>query len=178
MTHEPHAIELRGIPPCPECELLVCVCFARSGPLGVYVCPEWHPSHPGPWADEPDLVGFRAYGQLCVVSRGGRDAWCGYVPVPPWHPAHGADIHALEPLRVHGGVTWADPMPRLVGRSDALLVVPSDWWWIGFDCGHGFDGTPQGWAWERSLSDPPPYRPVGYAMAETAALACQLAALA
>lgn len=180
MTRPGTAIQRRGLPPCSDCGLDVCWCLHRTGPLGVYYCPEWHPAHPGPWANEPDRVDFRVYGYACVVARGGLNAWCGYVPVPPTHPAHGATD--CSGFSVHGGVTHTGPMPLVVMRvQDAMLTVPSNWWWIGFDCGHGgLDFAPDmaewpRWLWLQSRGT---YRTLAYAMVETTLLAWQLAAVA
>ena len=57
---------------------------------------------------------------------------CGYVRLPVGHPWHGQDYGDID-CRAHGGLTFAEPdMPCDKGGAD-------DAWWIGFDCGHGFD---------------------------------------
>ena len=45
----------------------------------------------GPWFDEPDKRQWpdAATGLPCILVRGPSGAWCGYVGMPPTHPAHG-----------------------------------------------------------------------------------------
>lgn len=46
---------------------------------------------PGPWHLEPDELRWidPATGYTALAWRGPMGAWCGYVGVPKWHPAHG-----------------------------------------------------------------------------------------
>jgi hypothetical protein len=89
----------------------------------------------GPWSTEPDEKSWvdAATGLQCFIKRHRHMAHlCGYVGVPPEHPAYKRDYDKLE-LSVHGGVTHANyikssPMPDL--------------WWIGFDCAHADDYSP------------------------------------
>jgi len=62
----------------------------------------------GPWDDEPDKMQWpdATTGLPCLVVRNGSGALCGYVGVPPGHPAHGMDYGALD-VQVHGGLTFA-----------------------------------------------------------------------
>jgi len=69
--------------------------------------------------------------------------WCGYVGVPRGHAVWGLAYDDLRSATmgwygpsVHGGVTWASP------RTDPIGWGPGDWWWFGFDCGHGDDVQP------------------------------------
>lgn len=55
---------------------------------------------------------------------------CGYVRVPPGHPAHGRERGELD-LRVHGGVNFSETEP--CEHEDG------QGWWFGFDCGHAHD---------------------------------------
>lgn len=57
---------------------------------------------------------------------------CGYVGVPYSHKLAKKDIDKLEHLSCHGGVTYAE--------SHLHNCDDEDTWWIGFDCGHCFDG--------------------------------------
>jgi hypothetical protein len=64
---------------------------------------------PGPWQNEPDKVQFQddETGFACLIKRTDGGHLCGYVGVPPNHPAFEKgydDIHA----NVHGGLTFAD----------------------------------------------------------------------
>lgn len=102
---------------------------------------------PGPWDDEPDRVEWREPtmpGLVCLVARGPMGNWCGYVAVPPGHPAHGADYNDVE-VSVHGGLTYAERCQA--GPAAFVCHVPApgepdDVWWLGFDCGHAFDYSP------------------------------------
>lgn len=57
---------------------------------------------------------------------------CGYVGVPYNHKLAKKDVDKLSNLKCHGGVTYAEPY--LYECND------DNTWWIGFDCGHCFDG--------------------------------------
>lgn len=105
----------------------------------------------GPWVGEPDRVEWRIGGMLrglvCLAVRGPFGNWCGYVGVPPGHPAHGQHYGAdsIEDLHVHGGLTFAGPCD--VGEHAQICHVPEPGepdavWWLGFDCGHGLDYSP------------------------------------
>lgn len=52
---------------------------------------------------------------------------CGYVRVPPKHPAHGRHYNLVD-VDVHGGLTFAklEPCSHEDGQG----------WWLGFDCAH------------------------------------------
>jgi hypothetical protein len=97
---------------------------------------------PGPWQDEPSRAEWRHAGLPCIAHRGGGGAWCGYVGVPPGHPAHGKEYDDVE-VDVHGGLTYAQACAGCVchvarpGESDALH-------WFGFDCCHAHDAAPAG----------------------------------
>lgn len=141
----------------------------------------------GPWQSEPDRVQWtdEATGLVCLVKRNGRvtGALCGYVGVPPGHPAHGLtaswDDERHSKIDVHGGVTYGaecDDDPQLgichvpePGQADHL-------WWIGFDCAHCWDMSPRMNAQlpaDLRLRDET-YRTVDYVKAECIKLASQL----
>jgi hypothetical protein len=134
---------------------------------------DWR-NQPGPWRGEPDRVEFEHEGFPCLLRRSEMGNWCGYVAVPPGHPAHGVSFQTLD-LGVHGGLSYsakcfADichvPKP---GESD-------DVWWLGFDCAHGHDFIPRiHLVFEH---DPAPlgvaYRTVDYVRGEVEDLARQL----
>jgi hypothetical protein len=138
---------------------------------------------PGPWQDEPDFVEWQSAEPphfRCQVNRneiGG--VFCGYVAVPPGHPAHGKGAGEVE-VEVHGDVTFG---------SEAI----GGGWAIGFDCGHAWDfqpamearlkaQLPPGMyaAQQRVLSDMPggsTYKTLAFVRAEVESLARQLAAM-
>jgi hypothetical protein len=138
----------------------------------------------GPWLEEPDRVEFKHAGFACLLHRNARfGTWCGYVGVPPSHPAHGKGYDDID-VDVHGGLTYADhcqaegpichtPEP---GQPDHL-------YWFGFDCGHAGDLAP----YREALLGLKPfpggryrdvYRDQAYVETETKRLAEQLAAMA
>lgn len=96
----------------------------------------------GPWDDEPDRVEWRSaagYPALIVRSQT-SGSLCGYVGVPPGHPAHRKHYDCVE-ADVHGGLTYADEC------QGAICHVPTagesqDVWWLGFDTAHCGDYAP------------------------------------
>lgn len=155
----------------------------------------------GPWDAEPDRVEWTG-GGLCkdgarfafLLKRNGMGVWCGYVGVPPGHPAHGLDYDdpALEDIEVHWGLTFAGecqkdermPEPSRICRRPAP-GEPDDLWWLGFDCGHGFDYSPAMAAmsptglYQDRLGEPfgMTYRGLQYAREQTISLGVQLSEL-
>lgn len=116
---------------------------------------------PGPWQDEPDLIGWTVDGIACLVNRNEHFGTLnGYVGVPKACAWYGLDQHALDDVvECHGGVTFAEPAP------DGL-------WWVGFDCGHSQDLTPSfGAAFATMLGAQ--YRDVAYVTAAVEELARQ-----
>jgi hypothetical protein len=117
----------------------------------------------GPWSTEPDEKHWvdAATGLHCYVKRHPEMGHlCGYVGVPPAHPAYNHDYDKLT-LSAHGGITHADsiessPMPDL--------------WWIGFDCAHAFDYSPG----MPTLCNHESYRNMEYVTRECTRLAEQL----
>lgn len=126
----------------------------------------------GPWDSEPDRLEWRAHGMPCLIARNELGALCGYVAVPPGHPLHGADLLALDGLRVHGGVTYVGPCARMICHV-AETGEPDDVWWVGFDACHAFDAWPA-----LLMSGPVEYRSIDYMREQTESLASQLAAVA
>jgi hypothetical protein len=141
----------------------------------------------GPWQHEPDRVEWRYKDLPCLLHRspvGG--GWCGYVGVPEGHPWFGRPLCELETLdiEVHGGVTYAESC------DEPICHVPREGegevWWIGYDCGHGFDVQPKLDALlkmirtdrKNQLSPLEAYRDQDYAMRETEQLAEQALAAA
>jgi hypothetical protein len=72
-------------------------------------------------------------GLLCavVLAREGGHR-CGYVRVPPNHPAHGQGYDSVD-VSVHGGLTFAQVEP--CAHDDGTG------WWFGFDCAHSGDAS-------------------------------------
>lgn len=151
----------------------------------------------GPWQEEPDKVQFadEATGLPCLIKRQpSLGHLCGYVGVPPGHPAYEVDYDDVRvpsgdedgwPV-VHGGLTFSDHC-RPGPEAEAICHVPApgepdDVWWLGFDCAHGGDLAPGMRAAlvaaGSALSGYPgdTYRDIEYVRAETARLAQQLAA--
>ena len=126
----------------------------------------------GVWDAEPDRVEWTYRGMPCLIVRvqthGGL---CGYVAVPPGHPAHGKGYDDVA-VDIHGGLTYAR------GCGGHVCHVPAegesdDVWWLGFDCAHCDDLCP---AMPTGIDDQV-YRDVAYVRAEVESLADQLAAM-
>ena len=140
----------------------------------------------GPWQSEPDRAEWRdPQTRLpCLAIRnefGGN--WCGYVAVPPEHPAHGIDYDNVD-VDVHGGLTYANHCSGQICHVPEP-GEPDDVWWLGFDCAHSQDIRPGGLAWEAKHGLPglsfggyERYRDLHYVKRECARLAAQLKAQA
>lgn len=131
---------------------------------------------PGPWQQEPDRVEFEFAGFACLMHRGSLGSWCGYVAVPPGHPAYG--MSNLDFLFVHGGVNYTSHCNGPICHTPAP-GEPDDVWWIGFDCGHAWDVipglvalTPECGLFERAV-----YRDLAYVRSNVQFLAIQLDAM-
>jgi hypothetical protein len=136
----------------------------------------------GPWDPEPDRVEFEAFGFPCILKRSSLGAWCGYVGVPPGHPAHGKRYGAVE-VEVHGGLTYSDECQGEICH-EAKPGEPADVWWLGFDCANAFDLVPGMNEFRKDVRRPDlgawkdTYRDVFYARSETQDLAHQLREMA
>jgi hypothetical protein len=114
----------------------------------------------GPWQNEPDKIQWRdeATGLPCLVNRGPSGAWCGYVGVPPSHPAYEVDyddVYELaggypdgyDRISVHGGLTYSRHCAHGPEESSICHVPepgePDNVWWLGFDCAHSGDLAPR-----------------------------------
>ena len=102
-------------------------------------------------------------------------ALCGYVAVPPGHPAHGKDYDDVG-VTVHGGLTYARPCQE---GGEVCHVprpgYPDDVWWLGFDCSHYCDYCP---GMDRhGETDQRRYKTIAYVQTECAELAQQLKAM-
>lgn len=74
-------------------------------------------------------------GLRCVVVLQSMGHRCGYVGVPKEHNLYcqSYDFDTVEPLAVHGGITYSG------GGIESEYPVESDLWWFGFDCAHYMD---------------------------------------
>lgn len=131
----------------------------------------------GPWQSEPDRKEWRdeATGLTCLaVRQPSLGHWCGYVAVPPGHPAHEADYDDVEAY-VHGGLTYGNKCQGLVCHVPAP-GEPDDVFWLGFDCAHCGDLSPGMAARERQFGWMPSdrYRDLKYVEQQCASLAKQL----
>lgn len=135
----------------------------------------------GPWDDEPNRTAWidPATGYPCITRRAPLDAWCGYVGVPPGHPAHGRCYHDVE-VSVHGGLTYSDGCHGDPDTGICHRVGPGEddnVWWFGFDCGHYLDLVPFTLLFEPNTKHLV-YRDHDYVTHETTHLAAQLHRLA
>lgn len=95
----------------------------------------------GVWDQEPDRVDFKtASGHAAIALRHPSGHWCGYVAVPPGHPAYenaGENI-----VDVHGGINYAS---KCVGKVCHVPEPgePADVFWLGFDFAHCQDEHPK-----------------------------------
>jgi len=68
--------------------------------------------------------------------------YCGYVGVPPGHPAYGGDYTSDEDiyfLEVHGGVTYSGEQNEENGNYPTQDPEYDGRWFIGFDAAHAYD---------------------------------------
>lgn len=129
---------------------------------------------PGPWQDEPDRQEWKYRGLPCLAVRNQMGSWCGYVAVPPGHPAYKKPYDDVD-VNVHGGLTYADHCRDHICHVPAP-GEPDDVWWLGFDCGHSDDLVPSMKEFCKSLLWGT-YKDLKYVVRETSELAEQLAAL-
>jgi hypothetical protein len=88
----------------------------------------------GPWHAEPDRVELEHGGIPCLLLRGPRGAWCGYVGLPVDHPWAAIDL-------IRRGGTWDRcHVTYQRGRPPSDEPPPEadrpigDAQWIGFAC--------------------------------------------
>jgi hypothetical protein len=107
---------------------------------------------PGPWVDEPDIVFWMDEGSRlpCLILRNPETgSLCGYVGVPPGHPAWGMHYDDLPQVEVHGGLTYGGIWSELNDRARRIGMPPEEgsfadhWtlnfaghWALGYDCAH------------------------------------------
>ncbi len=147
----------------------------------------------GDWDGEPDKVQWQdtASGLPCIAVRHSRSGhWCGYVGVAEGHPAFQKSYDDAD-VRVHGGLTYADfcrPHDDEEGKGICHIAAPGEpdrVWWLGFDCAHSGDHSPEDAVRARDrqesywrLDHGSQYRTLAYVQAECKHLAAQLKSLA
>lgn len=98
---------------------------------------------PGPWQHEPDRIEWEYKGFPCLMIRNTEvtGSWCGYVAVPPGHPAFEKGYDNVD-VDIHGGLTYANHCQGDICHKPKA-GEPDNVWWLGFDCAHGFDLSPR-----------------------------------
>lgn len=131
----------------------------------------------GPWNKEPDFSLFHHVDLPCIVLRGPVNIGhlCGYVGVPPKHPAHGKNYDDVE-VEVHYGLTFGGDTPPYAVESP--VENAEGYWWFGFDCAHCDDVTPGDGLnkeyIESQIASGAVYRDFAYVKSEVKSLAEQL----
>ena len=94
---------------------------------------------------------FDYKGYPCVVMFQPMGFRTGYVGVPKESILYGRNSTVLNTiLECHGGVTYTDS--RLYGQED------ENTWWVGFDCGHAWDGYDADTTWKYFRKDISDYK--------------------
>lgn len=128
----------------------------------------------GPWDNEPNRVNWKNYGLDCMIVRHyGLLHLCGYVGVKPGHKFFGVDYDDISnQLEVHGGLTYSSECAGFICHASE---DPEDkTWWLGFDCAHSGDISPQVISFDSSRST---YKEIAYVTGETNELARQISEL-
>lgn len=95
----------------------------------------------GPWDDEPDRVDFKTVaGFPAIALRHHSGHWCGYVAVPPGHPAY-THPNIDDVVKVHGTFTYGGKCAGHVCHVPEP-GEPADVYWLGFDFAHCGDAHP------------------------------------
>lgn len=98
----------------------------------------------GPWDREPDRADWRTRAGLHAIAlRNPSGFWCGYVGVPPKHPALEKYRGDDADLDVHGGITYGPTACRGNVCHLAPAGEPDELHWYGFDCAHLGDLWPK-----------------------------------
>lgn len=144
----------------------------------------------GPWTEEPDKIFWidQVTGLDCLIVRSVfSGSLCGYVGVPPEHPAYDKDYDSIE-VDVYGGLTYGDFCQEEAPEESGVCHLPEDGatekpYWLGFDTAHFRDLLPAMIAREREMGLETAhtgkfgetYKTVEYVKAEVEQLALQLA---
>lgn len=76
---------------------------------------------------------FMYKGFKCIITFTLTGYRCGYVELTKGDKYYERNLNKI-PIACHGGLTWsANYIPAVIDKSDR--------WYIGFDCGHSFDGV-------------------------------------
>ena len=149
---------------------------------------------PGPWSDEPNLVGWtdpETEYECCIIRHGESGHLCGYVRVPPDHSLADKEYDSRIPIP-KGWMEREVNVPQDIGYFALItasiqmdeetaavgllifwhggLTYGSGNGWFGFDCAHAGDWSP----YRSEPIDGGKYRTVAYAKAECKRLAKQL----
>lgn len=141
----------------------------------------------GDWDGEPDKAHWKdaATGFDCLAVRHETSGhWCGYVGVTDSHPAFGKDYDEVS-VKVHGGLTFSGLCQETTSPERGICHIPYPGdpdrvWWLGFDCAHAWDYSPndQKMSDERgypfTIMSDASYRTLAYVQSECRDLACQL----
>ena len=144
----------------------------------------------GPWDNEPDKMQWpdEATGLPCLAVRNPPAGnWCGYVGLPPEHPLYGKGYNndGVD-FEVHGGLTFANKCSPGENEAQGICHTPGPGepdhvWWLGFDCAHYGDFSPQDKKYEAERGYPftimtdQQYRTLDYVRQQCAELATQVA---
>lgn len=140
----------------------------------------------GSWKVEPDRRQWldEESNYPCLLLRNPMGVLCGYVGVPPGHPAYGKEFNIVDAaIRVHGGLTFASNSSHLLGGvyHDVEPGELEDVYWLGFHCGHMGDRCPRIEmhivAPRATVAVPSTYRNINYVTQECQRLAAQLKAM-
>lgn len=119
------------------------------------------------WTHEPDeLFWIDKDSKLeCYIVRHPEIGHlCGYVKLPKGHryAKKGVSYHDI-PSKVHGCITFLENC-EMAGQKETAH-------WIGFDCGHSSDYTPN---CDLRIDHPDNYKPFGYVIKEVMLLAAEI----
>ena len=103
--------------------------------------------------NEADWKVWQHKGIWCVIARMDLQHLCGYIGLPskidigshtyehPWFGSqYQEDCYYSLPVDVHGGITWG---PELTNHCPIpQFEINEKLTWIGFDCNHSCDWTP------------------------------------
>lgn len=91
----------------------------------------------GDWDNEPDLLEWKSWGNLCRIVRQSTGYLCGYVLLTKKHllfRRHSLVSHgscSFDSFEVHGGITYTSFL--------TMQDVYNDLFAVGFDCAHRDD---------------------------------------
>jgi hypothetical protein len=135
--------------------------------------------NPGPWDGEPDRWEGEHEGFPILAVRNNLGAWCGYAAMPPGHPWHSKNVFRDLDVDVHGGLTYGNQCQGTICHVPKS-GEPDDVFWLGFDCNHSGDISPEmeatmGHGYHEHYAR---YRDLGYVQDECRRLAEQAKAAA